>query len=142
MTQDEIKKWLTEGEYTEYLAWDIMIKGEDLGELESIPRRRIRVYKSLAASRKRSEERKAMMKKHEWADVDRGDYSCGIISGFCPECGNHKNKGHAPDCAYVVLLQGLPNEEVKNIKPRTICSHCGHEYYGSYCGDCIGDGGI
>ena len=48
---------------------------------------------------RKAEPMRAMLRRLEWSE--RADLPDG---GWCPICGEHHDKGHAPDCALAALL--------------------------------------
>lgn len=83
MIPDKIKKWLSEpygDEWEHYLICQARISKDPTFEDELI----IRFLESLASARAKSEDRRAMLEKHEWCYGHSG-------YGECEECGGYKD---------------------------------------------------
>lgn len=56
---------------------------------------------SLSRCRERSERRRALLEKHQWAP-----HSVNTKLPYCPECVRDKNEGHTDDCKWAAGLAG------------------------------------
>lgn len=50
------------------------------------------------------EAMREMLAEHQWATSDPEEYA-ECAGPACPECGNTKEKGHAPSCALAALIK-------------------------------------
>ncbi len=113
MTSDEVKKELTEKEWERYelavhYSDDKYLKENNNATLFAGKTKR--TLQSLALVRRqlrecqaKSEERRKMLAKHQWHwESDKDGH---IEDYYCPECGQAKHTGHAPDCQLAKLAR-------------------------------------
>jgi hypothetical protein len=108
LNADEMKM-LTDLEQVQYQMVNVVDIADD-AVMTMLKGTALLTFESLARTRIKSEERRRLLEKHQWASTDMDDYTNDEteqeLYDMCPECLKIKESGHAPDCSLDAAVKG------------------------------------